>query len=82
MNYFEDVYLKRLNRYGYDYQSRIQAQREEVFEGLLLKSIYRVDFVYEDEMHPGLLERYKQDETETMQYLLTRVGLNMPNGTL
>ena len=82
MNYFEDVYLKRLNRYGYDYQSRIQAQREKVFEGLLLKSIYRVDFVYEDEMHPGLLERYKQDETETMQYLLTRVGLNMPNGTL
>ena len=82
MNYFEDVYLKRLNRYGYDYQSRIQAQREEIFEGLLLKSIYRVDFVYEDEMHPGLLERYKQDETETMQYLLTRVGLNMPNGTL
>jgi len=49
---------------------------------LLLKSVYRVDFVYEDEMHPGLLERYKQDETETMQYLLTRVGLNMPNGTL
>ena len=82
MNYFEDVYLKRLNRYGYDYQSRIQAQREEVFEGLLLKSIYRVDFVYEDETHPGLLERYKQDETETMQYLLTRVSLNMPSGTV
>ena len=82
MNYFEDVYLKRLNRYGYDYQSRIQAQREEIFEGLLLKSIYRVDFVYEDEMHPGLLERYKQDETETMQYLLTRVSLNMPSGTV
>ena len=82
MNYFEDVYLKRLNRYGYDYQSRIQAQREEAFEGLLLKSIYRVDFVYEDEMHPGLLERYKQDETETMQYLLTRVSLNMPSGTV
>jgi len=41
-----------------------------------------VDFVYKDEMHPGLLERYKQDETETMQYLLTRVGLNMPSGTV
>jgi hypothetical protein len=63
MNYFEDVYLKRLNRYGYDYQSRVQAQRERVFEDLLLKSLYRVDFVYECEMHPGLLERYKQDET-------------------
>jgi hypothetical protein len=66
MNYFEDVYLKRLNRYGYDYQSRVQAQREEVFEGLLLKSVYRVDFVYENELHPALLERYKQDETQLM----------------
>ena len=82
MNYFEDVYLKRLNRYGYDYQSRVQAQREKVFEDLLLKSIYRVDFVYDNEMHPGLLERYKQDETETLQYLLTRVGLDMPSGTI
>ena len=82
MSYFDEVYLKRLNRYGYDYQSRIQGQREKVFEDLLLKSVYRVDFVYEEEMQPGLLERYKQDETELMQYLLTRVGLNIPNGTI
>ena len=82
MNYFEDVYLKRLNRYGYDYQSRIQGQRERNFETLLLKSVYRVDFIYDNEMRPGLLERYKQDETETMQYLLTRVGLDIPNGTV
>ena len=82
MSYYEDVYLKRLNRYGYDYQSRIQAQREKVFEDLLLKSLYRVDFVYNNEMQPGLLERYKQDETETLQYLLTRVSLNMPSGTI
>lgn len=82
MNYFNDVYLKRLNRYGYDYQTRIQSQREKVFEGLLLKSVYRVDFEYEQEMHPALLERYKQDETQLMQYLLTRVSLNIPNGTV
>ena len=82
MNYFEDVYLKRLNRYGYDYQSRVQAQREEVFEGKLLKSVYRVDFEYEGELHPGTLEKYKQDETETLQYLLTRVSLDMPSGTI
>jgi len=41
-----------------------------------------VDFIFENEMHPGLLERYKQDETELMQYLLTRVNLNMPSGTI
>ena len=81
-NYYEDVYLKRLNRYGYDYQSRVQAQREREFEGKLLRSVYRVDFEYENETHPATLERYKQDETELMQYLLTRVSLNIPSGTI
>jgi len=33
-------------------------------------------------LHPALLERYKQDETQTLQYLLTKVGLNLPNGTI
>ena len=81
-SYYEDVYLKRLNRYGTDYQSRIQAQREREFEGKLLKSVYRVDFEYDNEMHPGTLETYKQDETQTLQYLLTRVSLNLPSGTI
>ena len=31
MGYYEDVYLKRLNRYGVDFQSRLQCQREENF---------------------------------------------------
>lgn len=82
MNYFEDVYLKRLNRYGYDYQSRIQGQRERDFENKLLKSVYRVEFAYGGAIHPGTLERYKQNETEIMQYLLTRVSLDIPNGTI
>ena len=81
-NYYEDVYLKRLNRYGTDYQSRVQAQREREFEGKLLKSVYRVDFEYDYEMHPATLEKYKQDETQLLQYLLTRVSLNLPNGTI
>lgn len=82
MSYYEDVYLKRLNRYGYDYQTRVQAQREREFEGKLLKSIYRVDFEFDGETHPATLERFKQDETELTQYLLTRVSLNLPNGTI
>lgn len=81
-NYYEDIYLKRLNRYGYDYQTRIQGQRERVFEDKLLKSVYRVDFEFNGEIHPATLERYKQDETQLMQYLLTRVSLNLPNGTI
>ena len=82
MSYYEDVYLKRLNRYGNDYQSRVQGQREREFEGKLLKSIYRVDFEYDGKTHPATLERFKQDETELTQYLLTRVSLNLPNGTI
>ena len=82
MSYYQDVYLKRLNRYGTNYQSRVQAQREREFEEKLLKSVYRVDFEYDNEEHPATLERYKQDETQTLQYLLTRVSLNLPNGTI
>lgn len=81
-DYYNDVYLKRLNRYGYDYQSRVQNQREREFENKLLKSVYRVDFEFDGATHPGTLERYKQDQTELMQYLLTRVDLDMPNGTI
>ena len=49
-NYYEDVYLKRLNRYGYDYQTRVQSQRERDFENKLLRSVYRVDFDYDGEL--------------------------------
>ena len=63
--YYESVYQKRLNRYGLDYQSRIQSQRERNFEDYLYKTIYRVDFEFEGKMCPGSLERYKQDYSET-----------------
>ena len=82
MNYYNDVYLKRLNRYGLNYQSRIQSERERMFDLLLLKSVYRIDFDYNGESVPAVFERYKQDETETLHYLLTRVDMNIPNGTV
>ena len=81
MDYIE-VYRKRLNRYGYDYQSRIQGQRDRNFDDYLLKSIYRVDFWYNDTFSPATLERYRQDYTETQCYLLTRRDLDIPSGTI
>jgi len=33
-------------------------------------------------MQPGLLERYKQDESQTLQYLLTRLTLKLNGGDL
>lgn len=82
MGYFEDIYKKRVNRYGLDYQSRIQREREELFDLYLLKTIYRVDFLFEDKEVAGSLEKYKQDETQTLQYLLTTTNVNIPNGTI
>lgn len=80
--YYDEVYRKRLNRYGLDYQSRIQGERERNFDNYLLKSLYRVDFEYNDKVHPATLEKYKQDYTETVGYLLTKIDLNIPSGTV
>ena len=81
MSYY-DIYKLRLNRFGNDYQSRIQGEREKNFDLYLLKSVYRVDFLYNNQHHVGSLERNKQDNSETRQYLLTKVDLNIPNGTI
>ena len=81
-NSYYDIYLKRLNRYGNDYQTRTQNKRERAFENYLLKSGYRIEFEYDTKINPATFERYKQDETETLHYLLTRVDVNIPNGTV
>lgn len=81
-SYYETVYQKRLNRYGLDYQSRIQNQRERDFDSYLYKTIYRVDFEFDGEKVPGSLERYKQDYSETQSYLLTRIDVKIPSGTV
>lgn len=81
-SYYEKAYQKRLNRYGLDYQSRIQNQREKDFDNYLYKTIYRVDFEFEGTWVAASLERYKQDYTETQGYLLTKTEVIIPNGTV
>ena len=81
MSYY-DIYMKRLNRFGEDYQSRIQTEREKLFDLYLAKSIYRTEFEYEDQTQVGSFEKYKQDETETLHYLLTNINLIIPGGTI
>ena len=80
--YYKSAYQRRLNRYGLDYQSRIQKQREQNFDNYLYKTIYRVDFEFENDLIPASLERYKQDYSETQAYLLTRVDVKLPSGTI
>lgn len=81
-DYYYSVYKRRLNRYGLDYQSRIQSQREREFDNYLYKTIYRVDFEFDGDWHPASLERYKQDHSEIQCYLLTRIDLQIPSGTI
>ena len=81
MEYY-DIYQKRLNRYGTDYQTRMQKKREEEFQSYLAKSVYRVEFIYDEEIRVGSLEKYKQDDTRTLQHLLTDVNLNIPAGEI
>lgn len=82
MGYYEQIYSKRLNRYGFDYEARIQRQREQTFEQYLLKTVNRVDIEYGDEEIAGSFERYKQDDSETLHYLLTRVSTKLAAGTV
>ena len=76
------TYFQRLNRNGYDYQTRIQANREKNFELYLLRSVYRVDFMYEGNVIPGSLERNTEDETQVTAFLLLRVKDVIPAGTI
>lgn len=82
MGYFDEVYLKRLNKYGNTFQSRVQGQREREFEDYLLKSIYRTDIVYNEELVPCVFEPYSQDETDTFAYLLTKAEVKLPMGRI
>ena len=82
MGYYEQVYSKRLNRYGFDYEARIQRQREQMFDKYLLKTVYRVDIMHEGEEIAGSFERYKQDDSETLHYLLTKTSVQLAAGTV
>ena len=81
-DYYTNIYQKRLNRYGLDYQSRVQGNRERNFEQYLLKSTCRVDFEYDGKNYPASLERSSQDFSETRGFLLTQTSVNIPNGTV
>lgn len=81
MEYYE-IYQLRLHRYGSDYQSRMQTKREKQFDLYLNRSVYKIEFRWDGQTHVGSFEKYKQDETETLHYLLTKVNVNIPNGTI
>ena len=82
MTYYDDIYLRRLNRFGMTYQERRLEQRKAEFHDRLLKSSYRLNVEYNHQEFLASFERYKQDETEALHYLLTELDVVIPNGAI
>lgn len=83
-NYYDDIYLRRLNRYGTSRAERVQNMRVENFLKYMDESIYRVTFEdsYKGEEIVGVLTPYKKDETETLNVLKVPLNYDYPAGTL
>ena len=81
MSYYE-IYQKRLNRFGQNYQERIQSEREKLFDLYLEKSVYRVEFSYGQNNWVGSLEKFQQTASKDLHYLLTQTTLKLPGGTV
>ena len=84
MDYFNDVYLKKINRFGDNTQSRVHGQMENDFENKLKKSVNKV-VLYDycnntKEIGEAILESNKVEEKRTLSYLCTRIKDNFENG--
>lgn len=79
---YYDIYKLRLNRYGNTYQERMQGMRERQFDVYLARAVNKIEFEYDAATHVGCLERYQQNDTKAIQYLLTYVDLEIPGGTI
>lgn len=82
IDYFNDIYTKRVNKYGTDLQSRVQGKRQVEYERTTARSPYRVVFLYDNELHDGQLIPKSDTETKTMQTLLTSVSKPLKPGSL
>lgn len=79
MSYYEDIYIKRLNRYGSDSISRLEQGRRANFERFLKSSPHYVTFTYaegtrNERVVECVFEPRRQNETRIMMDVLCRVG--------
>ena len=81
MDYY-DIYEMRRTRNGNNPQERIINQRVKAFKRYMERSVYKIEFNFNDDLAFGVFEEYKQDETKTLGYLLTELELKIPNGTI
>lgn len=84
MNYFTDVYLKRINRFGNNLQSRIHGKMEEDFENKLKKSVNKI-LIYESDsaalpLTEAIVASKKMEQSQIVNYLMTRAETIYDNG--
>lgn len=86
MDYFKEVYLKDLNRFGNNIQNRVHGQMENDFEYKLKKSVNRVDLFSDKEtqnkLGEGILSTKSIDVDKVINYLMTRVRDDYKNGSV
>lgn len=86
MDYFTDVYLKRINKFGDNIQSRVHGKMENDFENKLKKSVNKVDLYKSKNEYEvfsvGILETKKISEQELINYLCTRIEDDYKSGTI
>lgn len=79
MSYYENIYKKRLGRHGETAGERLEKGRQKNFERFLNTSPHYVSFMHKKntgllEEVEAVLEPYRQNQTQTLMYLLTRVS--------
>lgn len=82
MDYFNDVYLKRVNQYGTNIQDRIQGKMEYGFNNIVKKSPNKVDITINGLSAVGVLETVSTSEKEVIDYLLTYKTNKWNNGSI
>lgn len=82
MAYFDEVYLKRVNKYGTNIQERIQNKKIHDFGIVLRKSPNKVTVFKDSETYEGILQNKTNSEKEVVDYLLTYKNMGWPDGTI
>ena len=78
---YMDVYSTRLDRFGANYQERIENQRKKAFDEYIQASVYKISFLFGNTTFSGVLEPNKQDYTKTTSFLLTQKEVDMSIGS-
>lgn len=82
MAYLDEVYFKRINKYGFNIQERIQNKKIHDFNIVLKKSPNRVTIFKDSEIFYGILQNKTNNEKEVIDYLLTNKFCKWDDGTV